>query len=112
VLDRQKFRLKDYATDSETGLNPEDKPLIKKTLQQGVEALAAMQDILYAQDEWSLLVIFPLYSPGQLYGTGCFLCGIDRPCFWHCQRIKCFSVKQNTGKELNIASQPGTHLIF
>jgi PPK2 family polyphosphate:nucleotide phosphotransferase len=58
VLDRQKFRLKDYATDSKTGLNPEDKPLIKKTLQQGVEALAAMQDILYAQDKWSLLVIF------------------------------------------------------
>jgi PPK2 family polyphosphate:nucleotide phosphotransferase len=39
-------------------LDSEDKPLIKKTLQQGVEALAAMQDILYAQDKWSLLVIF------------------------------------------------------
>jgi PPK2 family polyphosphate:nucleotide phosphotransferase len=32
--------------------------LINSILQQGVEALAAMQDILYAQDEWSLLLIF------------------------------------------------------
>ncbi|HSF52243.1 MAG TPA: polyphosphate kinase 2 family protein, partial [Algoriphagus sp.] len=37
---------------------PEDKPLVKEALEMGVEALAALQDILYAQDRWSLLVIF------------------------------------------------------
>ena len=30
----------------------------RQVLQMGVEALAEMQDKLYAQDKWSLLVIF------------------------------------------------------
>jgi PPK2 family polyphosphate:nucleotide phosphotransferase len=53
-----KFRLDDYKTSANFDLGPEDKPLVKKTLQSGVAALAAMQDILYAQDKWSLLLIF------------------------------------------------------
>lgn len=53
-----KFRLEDYKTGANFDLGPEDKPLVKKTLQLGVAALAAMQDILYAQDKWSLLLIF------------------------------------------------------
>lgn len=53
-----KFRLDDYKTSANFDLGPEDKPLVKKTLQLGVAALAAMQDILYAQDKWSLLLIF------------------------------------------------------
>jgi PPK2 family polyphosphate:nucleotide phosphotransferase len=53
-----KFRLEDYKTSANFDLGPEDKPLVKKTLQLGVGALAAMQDILYAQDKWSLLLIF------------------------------------------------------
>lgn len=53
-----KFRLKDYETKANFGLGTEDKPLVKQTLQMGIEALAAMQDILYAQDKWSLLLIF------------------------------------------------------
>jgi PPK2 family polyphosphate:nucleotide phosphotransferase len=32
--------------------------LVNQTLQMGVDALAAMQDILYAQDKWSLLLVF------------------------------------------------------
>jgi PPK2 family polyphosphate:nucleotide phosphotransferase len=39
-------------------LAKEGKPVAQKVLQLGVEALAAMQDKLYAQDKWSLLVIF------------------------------------------------------
>ena len=58
VEDREKFRLKDYVTVAKIDLDPEDKPLINQVLQLGVEALAAMQDILYAQDKWSLLLIF------------------------------------------------------
>ncbi len=53
-----KFRLEEYKTSVNFDLGPEDKPLVKKTLQLGVNALAAMQDILYAQDKWSLLLIF------------------------------------------------------
>ncbi len=58
VGDGKNFKLKDYDSKPSLDLGTEDKPLIKQTLQLGVDALAAMQDILYAQDRWSLLVIF------------------------------------------------------
>ena len=58
VGDGKKFKLKDYDSEPKLDLGPEDKPLVKQTLQLGVDALAAMQEVLYAQDKWSLLVIF------------------------------------------------------
>ena len=58
VGDGQKFKLKDYKTEPHFDLGKEDKPLVKQALQVGVEALATLQDILYAADKWSLLVIF------------------------------------------------------
>ncbi len=58
VGDGKKFRLKEYDTKPYVDLGPDDKPLMKETLQLGVEALATMQDVLYAQDKWSVLVIF------------------------------------------------------
>ena len=58
VGDGEKFQLKKYRTEPDIDLGPEDKPLMKETLQLGVETLANMQDILYAQDKWSLLLIF------------------------------------------------------
>jgi PPK2 family polyphosphate:nucleotide phosphotransferase len=58
VGDGDKFQLKKYSTDPDIDLGPEDKPLMKETLQIGVETLAAMQDVLYAQDRWSVLLIF------------------------------------------------------
>jgi PPK2 family polyphosphate:nucleotide phosphotransferase len=58
VEDREGFHLKDYSTVGKIDLDPDDKPMINQVLQQGIEALAAMQDILYAQDKWSLLLIF------------------------------------------------------
>jgi len=58
VGDGKSFKLKDYESKPSVDLGAEDKPLIKETLQLGVDALAAMQDVLYAQDRWSLLVIF------------------------------------------------------
>lgn len=54
----QKFKLKDFATFPKMNLGPEDKPLVKEALEQGVEALATLQEMMYAQDKWSLLVIF------------------------------------------------------
>jgi polyphosphate kinase 2 (PPK2 family) len=58
VGDEKKFKLMDYSTTPKMNLGDEDKPLVKEALEIGVEALAALQDILYAQDRWSLLVIF------------------------------------------------------
>jgi PPK2 family polyphosphate:nucleotide phosphotransferase len=58
VGDGEGFKLKDYETKASFNLGDEGKPLVNQTLQIGVDALAAMQDILYAQDKWSLLIIF------------------------------------------------------
>ncbi len=58
VGDGSKFRLKNYKTKADFDLGSEEKPLVRQTLQMGVEALATLQDILYAQDKWSLLLIF------------------------------------------------------
>lgn len=52
------FKLKDYETKASFNLGEEGKPLVKETLQLGIDALATMQDVLYAQDKWSLLIIF------------------------------------------------------
>jgi PPK2 family polyphosphate:nucleotide phosphotransferase len=52
------FILKDYETKASFDLGEEGKSLVKDTLELGIEALSAMQDILYAQDKWSLLIIF------------------------------------------------------
>jgi PPK2 family polyphosphate:nucleotide phosphotransferase len=58
VGDGDGFKLKDYETKASFNLGDEGKPLVNQTLQMGVDALAAMQDVLYAQDKWSLLLIF------------------------------------------------------
>ena len=58
IKDGKDFRLKDYDPKEDGGLGPEDKPLAKKTLQMGVEALSSMQEVLYADDKWAILLIF------------------------------------------------------
>jgi len=58
VTDGKDFKLKDYDPGEDDNLGPEDKPLAKEALKAGVEALATMQEILYAQDKWSILLIF------------------------------------------------------
>jgi PPK2 family polyphosphate:nucleotide phosphotransferase len=58
VGDGKRFRLKDFDTADKTGLFIDDKSLAQETLQMGVQALATLQDKLYAMDKWSLLVIF------------------------------------------------------
>ncbi|KAF2080530.1 polyphosphate kinase 2 family protein [Flavobacterium sharifuzzamanii] len=55
VGDDKNFTLKDKPT-SYSG--EAEKVSVQKTLKMGVKALAAMQDILYAQDKWSVLIIF------------------------------------------------------
>jgi len=52
------FRLKDYDPGDTGKLGAEDKPRAKEALQMGIEQLAALQDMLYAQDRWSVLLIF------------------------------------------------------
>ncbi|WP_245579282.1 polyphosphate kinase 2 family protein [Algoriphagus mannitolivorans] len=58
VGDGKKFKLKDYSSKPKMTLGPEDKPRVKEALEQGIDALAKLQEVLYAQDKWSLLVVF------------------------------------------------------
>lgn len=57
VGEGKNFKLKNFSTIPKMNLGPEDKPLVKEALEQGVSALSTLQEILYAQDKWSLLVI-------------------------------------------------------
>ena len=58
VTDAKKFRLKDIDPGDTGTLKAEDKPRAKEALQIGVDALAELQDMLYAQDRWGVLLIF------------------------------------------------------
>jgi PPK2 family polyphosphate:nucleotide phosphotransferase len=58
VTGKDKFRLKDFDPDDTGDLGDEDKPRAKEMLQAGMEALTDLQDKLYAQDRWSLLLVF------------------------------------------------------
>jgi PPK2 family polyphosphate:nucleotide phosphotransferase len=57
ISEGAKFRLKDIDPGDTGDLRAEDKPRAKEALQTGVDALAELQDILYADDRWSLLII-------------------------------------------------------
>jgi len=63
VLDRYRvtsgkgFRLKDFGPEDTAGLDLE-KDHAADLLQKGVDRLAELQDMLYAQDRWSVLCIF------------------------------------------------------
>jgi PPK2 family polyphosphate:nucleotide phosphotransferase len=54
----RQFRLRDYDPDDTLRYGSEDKPRAQEALRRGVEHLAALQDMLYAQDRWSVLLIF------------------------------------------------------
>jgi PPK2 family polyphosphate:nucleotide phosphotransferase len=58
VSDGQKFRLKDFSPGDTLELKSEDKPQAKEALAAGVQLLAELQDKLYAQDKWGVLLIF------------------------------------------------------
>jgi PPK2 family polyphosphate:nucleotide phosphotransferase len=58
VTDGKNFRLKDVDPGDTGELKSSDKPRAKEALQTGVETLAKLQDVLYAQDRWSLLLVF------------------------------------------------------
>lgn len=57
VEDGKGFRLRDHRPDDDGGLDL-DKDGAPEMLQRGVQYLATQQDMLYAQDRWSVLCIF------------------------------------------------------
>src|ERR1044071_3069239 len=54
----KEFRLKDVDPNDTADLKSEDKPRAKEALAVGIDALCKLQDMLYAQDRWAVLLIF------------------------------------------------------
>ncbi len=68
VRNGKKFRLKDV-DPRDTGRKSNEKERAKEMLEVGVEALAQLQDMLYGQDRWSLLLIFQAMDAAGKDGT-------------------------------------------
>jgi PPK2 family polyphosphate:nucleotide phosphotransferase len=69
VTDGDKFRLKNVDPGDTLGFKSEAKPRAKEGLQIGVSALAELQDMLYAQDRWAVLLIFQAMDAAGKDGT-------------------------------------------
>ena len=58
IKDGAKFRMKHIDPGDTLGLESDRKPQAQEALANGVEVLAELQDKLYAQDRWAVLVVF------------------------------------------------------
>ena len=85
-----KFRLKDMDPGDTSGLKAADKPRAKEALDTGVQVLAELQDKLYAQDRWGVLLIFQAMDAAGKDSTiravmhgidpaGCYVHGFKQP---------------------------------
>lgn len=69
ITSGKKFRLKDIDPGDTLHLESEDKPRAKEALAMGVQLLAELQDMLYAQDRWSVLIILQAMDAAGKDGT-------------------------------------------
>ena len=69
VTDGDKFGLKKFDPDDTGDLEAEDKPRAKEVLALGVETLAELQERLYAQDQWGILMILQAMDAAGKDGT-------------------------------------------
>ena len=65
----EEFRLKDVDPGDTLVFKSEAKPRAKEALAIGVQALAALQEKLYAQDKWAVLLIFQAMDAAGKDGT-------------------------------------------
>jgi PPK2 family polyphosphate:nucleotide phosphotransferase len=105
VTDGKDFRLKDYDPRDTGDLKSADKSRAQEALEAGISALAALQDVLYAQDRWSVLLVFQAMDAAGKDGTikhvmsgvnpqGCQVSSfkapsaedLDHDFLWRCQR--------------------------
>ncbi len=92
----KKFRLKEHDPGDTGGLDSEDRPAAQDALAIGRNALAEMQDRLYAQDRWSLLLIFQaMDAAGKDSAIKHVMSGINP------QGCQVFSFKAPTTEELD-----------
>jgi len=96
IDDGKGFRLK--AVDpADTGrLESEDADAAKEVLQEGIELLAEYQDKLYAQDRWSLLLVFQAMDAAGKDGTIKHVMSGVNP-----QGVQVFSFKAPSAEDLD-----------
>ena len=69
VTDGKRFRLDGIDPGDTLGFGSGDKPRAKEALGMGIEALAELQDMLYAQDRWAVLLVFQAMDAAGKDGT-------------------------------------------
>ncbi len=90
------FRLKDIDPGDTLDLTSEDKPQAKEALATGIDVLAELQDMLYAQDNWAVLLIFQaMDAAGKDGAIKHVLSGVNP------QGCQVFSFKAPTSEDLD-----------
>jgi PPK2 family polyphosphate:nucleotide phosphotransferase len=90
------FRLKNVDPGDTLQFASEDKPRVKETLAMGVTLMAELQDRLYAQDRWAVLLMFQaMDAAGKDSAIKHVMSGVNP------QGCQVFSFKAPTSEELN-----------
>ena len=90
------FRLRKFDPGDTQHLTSESKPRAKAMLDKGVEWLAELQDKLYAQDRWSVLLVFQAMDAAGKDGTIKHVMSGINP-----QGCQVYSFKQPSPEELD-----------
>ena len=94
VDDGRKFRLKDFDPGDSSGVK--SKKRAEKELPRGIERLSELQDKLYAQDRWAILLIFQaMDAAGKDGAIKHVMSGINP------QGCQVYSFKEPSAEELN-----------
>jgi len=96
ITDGKGFKLKHIDPEDTLGLKSEDKPKAKEALQNGIELLAELQDKLYAQDRWAILLIFQAMDAAGKDGAIKYVMSGVNP-----QGCQVFSFKAPTNEDLD-----------
>ncbi len=90
------FRLSDVDPSDTARLESADAARAKEVLQEGIELLAELQGMLYAQDRWSLLLIFQAMDAAGKDGTIKHVMSGVNP-----QGVQVFSFKAPSAEDLD-----------
>jgi PPK2 family polyphosphate:nucleotide phosphotransferase len=90
------FRLKDFDPAATSGIHSHSKDEAQKLLDQGIKELSELQDKLYAQDNWALLLMFQgMDAAGKDGAIKHVMSGVNP------QGCQVYSFKQPSPEELN-----------
>ena len=96
IDDGRRFRLIDYPADDTAHLDDQDKPRAQEALEIGRNALSELQDMLYAQDKWAVLLVFQAMDAAGKDGVIKHVMSGVNP-----QGCQVFSFKAPTSEELD-----------